>query len=51
MKTIPERQLRINAQIQEIMDEYTASGKECGLQLTVYDHGRLLCDLVSGFTD
>ncbi len=51
MNTFTERQLRINSQIQEIMDEYTASGRECGLQLAVYDHGTLLCDLASGFTD
>lgn len=37
--------------LQNVLDEATASGEECGCQLTIYRHGELLCDLVSGWTD
>src|SRR5574344_360149 len=37
--------------LQNVLDRYTASGEECGCQLTVFRHGKLLCDLSSGWTD
>ena len=37
--------------LQQILDESTSSGKECGLQLVIYQHGHLAADLVSGWTD
>ena len=38
-------------QLQALLDEYTASGVECGCQLAVYHKGKLLYDLASGYTD
>ena len=32
------------------MDEFTASGEECGCQLVIYHHGKLQVDLFSGYT-
>ena len=37
--------------LQEIMDNATASGEECGLQLAIYDRGELAVNLVSGYAD
>ena len=37
--------------LQNVLDEYTSSGKECGCQLAVYHNGTLLYDLASGWTD
>ena len=37
--------------LQNVLDEYTSSGKECGCQLAVYHNGKLLYDLASGWTD
>ena len=37
--------------LQNVLDEYTSSGKECGCQLAVYHKGTLLYDLASGWTD
>ena len=37
--------------LQEVLDDETSSGRECGCQLTVYRYGDLLCDLSSGYTD
>lgn len=34
--------------LQRLLDEATASGEECGCQLVIYQHGRLLADLSSG---
>ena len=36
--------------LQQILDEAVASGEECGCQLAVYQHGKLLCTLCAGFT-
>jgi CubicO group peptidase (beta-lactamase class C family) len=45
MKDIPVETL------QKILDDYVDSGKECGLQLTIYQGGKLAADLCSGYTD
>ena len=45
MKDIPVDKL------QQILDEFVNSGKECGLQLTIYQGGKLAADLCSGYTD
>lgn len=37
--------------LQQILDDYTASGRECGVQLAIYQHGRLEANLCSGYTD
>lgn len=37
--------------LQQVLDEETSSGEECGCQLSIYRNGQLLCDLVSGWTD
>ena len=36
--------------LQAAMDAACASGEECGCQLTVYRHGKLVCDLCAGWT-
>ena len=36
--------------LQDVMDDFTRSGEECGCQLTVYRHGELVCELCSGWT-
>lgn len=36
--------------LQNVLDRSVESGEECGCQLTVYRHGELICDLVSGYT-
>ena len=41
----------IKKDLQNVLDEYTSSGKECGCQLAVYHNGKLLYDLASGWTD
>ena len=35
--------------LQQVLDEAVDSGEECGCQLAVYQHGKLLCSLYSGF--
>ncbi len=37
--------------LQNILDQAVESGEECGCQLTVYQNGKLVCDLAAGFTD
>ncbi len=37
--------------LQNILDNATSSGEECGLQLAIYDHGQLAVNLCSGFAD
>ena len=37
--------------LQQVLDDETASGRECGCQLTVYRNGELICDLASGYVD
>ena len=37
--------------LQKILDDAVNSGEECGLQLTVYQNGKLAAELCSGFTD
>ena len=36
--------------LQQIMDEATDSGEECGCQLAVFQHGKPVLSLVSGYT-
>ena len=36
--------------LQMIMDDETASSRECGCQLCIYDHGEKVIDLCSGYT-
>ena len=36
--------------LQELLDEATASGEECGCQLAIFRHGKPLLSLVSGYT-
>ncbi len=38
-------------ELQKILDNAVASGEECGCQLTVYRHGKLLYNLCAGYTD
>ena len=45
MKDIPVDKL------QQILNDFVDSGKECGLQLTIYQGGQLAADLCAGFTD
>ena len=37
--------------LQGILDDAVCSGEECGCQLTVFRHGRLLAQLCAGFAD
>ena len=37
--------------LQSILDDAVASGEECGLQLAIYDHGKLAVNLSAGFAD
>ena len=37
--------------LQGILDAAVDSGEECGLQLAIYDHGKLAVDLCAGFAD
>lgn len=39
------------AVLQSILDQAVADGEECGCQLTVFRHGRLLAQLCAGYTD
>ncbi len=41
----------LSGKLQKVLDDAVASGEECGCQLTVYRHGKLLCDLHSGWLD
>jgi len=36
--------------LQQVMDEATSSGEECGCQLAIYQHGKPVLSLVSGYT-
>ena len=45
MKDIPVDKL------QQILNDFVDSGKECGLQLTIYQNGVPAADLCAGFTD
>ena len=37
--------------LQSLLDEAVASGSECGVQLVVYEHGKLVADLCAGYAD
>ena len=37
--------------LQQILDEATQSGEECGLQLAIYQNGKCEAELCSGYTD
>ena len=37
--------------LQGILDDAVASGEECGCQLTIFRHGRLVAQLCAGFVD
>ena len=37
-------------ELQQIMDEATDSGEECGCQLAIFQHGKPVLSLVSGYT-
>lgn len=37
-------------QLQKLLDEATESGLECGCQLAIYENGKLVADLCSGYT-
>ena len=41
----------LSRELQNVLDRAVASGEECGCQLTVYRHGKLLYDLHAGWTD
>ena len=45
MKDIPVDKLQL------ILNDFVDSGKECGLQLTIYQGGKLAADLCAGYTD
>ena len=36
--------------LQQAMDEATESGEECGCQLAIFQHGKPVLSLVSGYT-
>ncbi len=40
----------LTAEFQQVLDAAVESGEECGCQLTVYRHGKLVCELFSGWT-
>ena len=48
---IGESKMELVQKLQTILDEATASGIECGCQLAVYQNGKPVCDLCSGYTD
>ncbi|NMA43600.1 MAG: beta-lactamase family protein [Oligosphaeraceae bacterium] len=37
--------------LQKLLDEAIASGSECGVQLVIYEHGKLVADLCAGYAD
>ena len=37
--------------LQQILDRSTSSGEECGLQLAIYQNGKLEAEICSGYTD
>ena len=37
--------------LQQILDEAVNSGKECGMQLVIYQNGELAVDICAGYTD
>ena len=39
------------AALQNIMDDEVEKGNECGIQLAIYQHGKPVLSLVSGYTD
>ena len=39
---------RLIPQLQKVLDDSVSSGEECGLQLAIYDGGKLVVDLASG---
>ncbi len=44
--------MKLNAtRLQAIMDDEVGRGEECGCQLAIYRHGKLVLSLASGFTD
>lgn len=46
-----EEQTDLASVLQGILDDAVASGEECGCQLTVFRHGRLVAQLCAGFVD
>lgn len=37
--------------LREALERAVASGAECGVQLVIYEHGKLIADLCAGYAD